>query len=80
MKIVLRYDSRGEERQDRALTGAVKTFSCSREAIFFERCRSCCRAIVTRWYGSSYGTWRFHRTKMMFSHFAANARSASRWE
>jgi len=58
----------------------LKTFSGSCQAIFLERCRSCCRAIVARWYDSSYGIWRSHRTKMIFSHFAPNARSAWRWE
>jgi hypothetical protein len=46
-----------------------QTFSGSCQAIFLGRCRSCCRAIVAKWYCSSYGTWRSHRTKM--------ARSAS---
>src|SRR6516225_4215912 len=58
----------------------LKTFSGSCQAIFLERCRSCCRAIVARWYDSSYGIWRSHRTKMIFSHFAPNTRSAWRWE
>ena len=56
----------------------IQTFSGSCQAVFFERCRSCCRAIVAKWYDSSYGTWRSHRTKMIFSHFAPNARRASR--
>ena len=34
--------------------------------------------IVARWYCSSYGTWRCHMTKMIFSHFAPSARSAWR--
>ena len=55
-----------------------KTFSGPCQASFFGRCRSCCRAIVARWYDSSYGTWRSHRTKMIFSHFAPKARRASR--
>src|SRR5215470_7365959 len=46
----------------------IQTFSGSCQAIFFERCRSCCRAIVAKWYDSSYGTWRSHRTNMIFSH------------
>ena len=54
-----------------------QTFSGSCQAIFLGRCRSCCRAIVAKWYCSSYGTWRSHRTKMIFTHFAPNARSAS---
>src|SRR5262245_53789633 len=58
----------------------IQTFSGSCQAIFFERCRSCCRAIVAKWYDWSYGTWRSHRTKMIFSHFAPNARRASRCE
>ena len=58
----------------------LETFSGSCQAICLERCRSCCRAIVARWYDSSYGIWRSHRTKMIFSHFAPNARSAWRWE
>ena len=58
----------------------LETFSGSCQAIFLERCRSCCRAMVARWYDSSYGIWRSHRTKMIFSHFAPNARSAWRWE
>ena len=56
----------------------IQTFSGSCQAVFFERCRSCCRAIVARWYCSSYGTWRSHRMKMIFSHLAPNARRASR--
>jgi len=64
----------------RHLKRQAKTFSGSCQAIFFERCRSCCRAIVAKWYDSSYGTWRSHRTKMIFSHFAPSGRSASRWE
>src|SRR5262249_10829008 len=43
----------------------IQTFSGSCQAIFFERCRSCCRAIVAKWYDSSYGTWRSRRTKMI---------------
>ena len=61
-----------EEREE-----SKQTFSGSCQAIFLGRCRSCCRAIVAKWYGSSYGTWRSHRTKMIFTHFAPNARSAS---
>src|SRR5262249_1670288 len=68
----------GERKQVTVLFADLKTFSGSCQAIFFGRCRSCCRAIVARWYCSSYGTWRSHRTKMIFSHFAPNARSASR--
>ena len=60
-----------EEREE-----SKQTFSGSCQAIFLGRCRSCCRAIVARWYCSSYGTWRSHRTKMIFTHFAPNARSA----
>jgi len=77
----------GRERAKEAVSPAMveslilpKTFSGPCQAIFFERCRSCCRAIVARWYCSSYGTWRSHRTKMIFSHFAPNARSVSRCE
>jgi len=62
-------DEEGEEPK--------QTFSGSCQAIFLGRCRSCCRAIVAKWYCSSYGTWRSHRTKMIFTHFAPNARSAS---
>ncbi len=54
----------------------LETFSGACQAIFFCGCRSCCRVIVARWYCSSYGTWRCHRTKMIFSHFAPSARSA----
>ena len=61
-----------EEREE-----SKQTFSGSCQAIFLGRCRSCCRAIVAKWYCSSYGTWRSHRTKMIFTHFAPNARSAS---
>src|SRR6266496_4149203 len=32
--------------------------------------------MVAKWYCSSYGTWRCHMTKMIFSHFAPKARSA----
>ena len=70
----------GERKQVTVLFADLKTFSGSCQAIFFGRCRSCCRAIVARWYVSSYGTWRSHRTKMIFSHFAPSGRSASRWE
>ena len=61
-----------EEREE-----PKQTFSGSCQAIFLGRCRSCCRAIVAKWYCSSYGTRRSHRTKMIFTHFAPNARSAS---
>src|SRR3989442_6822106 len=54
----------------------LETFSGACQAIFFCGCRSCCRVIVARWYCSSYGTWRCHMTKMIFSHFAPSARSA----
>src|SRR5262249_4547472 len=57
-----------------------KNFSGPCQAIVFGRCRSCCRAIVAKWYSSSYGTWRSHRMKMIFTHFAPKARRASRWE
>ena len=75
--VVAVYDKRAD--MEKAIH-ELKTFSGSCQAIFLERCRSCCRAIVARWYDSSYGIWRSHRTKMIFSHFAPNARSAWRWE
>jgi hypothetical protein len=44
-----------------------KDFLWSMSSVFFGRCRSCCRAIVAKWYCSSYGTWRSHRMKMIFT-------------
>src|SRR5207245_11383717 len=62
------------------ILGAPQTFSGSCQAIFFCGCRSSCRAIEARWYWSSYEAWRFHITKMIFNHFAPNARRAWRCE
>ena len=60
--VVAVYDKRAD--MEKAIH-ELKTFSGSCQAIFLERCRSCCRAIVARWYDSSYGTRRSQRTKII---------------